>query len=649
MIKRCFLRLLAVVLGLGLVTSAKMSRAAQADPEALMMALNMAAVSVRHITAASDRLVLDQEYAQVVNNLKVGSLGDSPELMNVYTRLLDAISACRLNDEERAVFAGIYEHRQKNALLTVLADQRLSAGTLRHFFASLFSCGVNAYFGVRRELADIHRAGGEKNWQLQKDSLQALNNLQKELLSGSWLLLQRFGLSDEWRIAQDDLDSLEQTMQQNDWNKAAPMYALLEKSFSRYPPYWFYRADAAYRGGDAHTALVCLDEYDRRWKPVLRRDPCRAQAARLRILLDETMSDEQVLALLDRIEANTGPRDWLDALFCGTILWALGKRDEAKAAVRANLLFSAETEVSTVVLEHMERGDFDRASFCNDLTSALTGDTAAAAGGELLAAWLDGHDQLANKLACERLRGEPAALPACLLWLQSREGKIYAPARSAACEERFEQLKDDDAEAEGALAACRLRAAQGSPRARLLLAVAAERGWGGGKDPFAAARWYKAAAESGNTLAQDRYAALCASGEGTRRDSAESVRWYQAAAAGGSVEAHYQLGRLHRTGQGAMRDLAAAAEHFLAAAKAGHAGAQAALGELYSKGAGVPQDWFEAYKWSTAAVLNGASGAKKTLNIVEGHGALRRRRLSPDEIERARAEGRALWERTAAH
>ena len=116
---------------------------------AQMTALNMAAVSVRHITAARDRLVLDQEYSNIVNNLSLGDLGDSPEVMSVYTRLLDAISALRLSDEERAVFSGIYEHRQKNALNTVLSGMRPSATSLRHFFASLFSGGVNAYFAYR--------------------------------------------------------------------------------------------------------------------------------------------------------------------------------------------------------------------------------------------------------------------------------------------------------------------------------------------------------------------------------------------------------------------------------------------------------------------------------------------------------------------
>ena len=620
---------------------------ADSSAVAQMTALNMAAVSVRHITAARDRLVLDQESSNIVNNLSLGDLGDASEVLGVYTRLLDAISALRLSDEERQVFAGIYEHRQKNALNSVLSGLHPSASSLRHFFASLFSGGVNAYFGVRRELAEIHRAAGQKSWELQKESLTALHQLQKELLEASWLLLRRHGLPERYRITQEDLDCLEQATAQSDWNKAEPMFDMLESAFASFPSYWFYRADAAWRGGDAQAAARFLNEYDRLWTRVLRRDPCRARADMLRLVLDESLDDEQTRRLVARIRENSSPRDWLNNLFCGTLLWALGDRDEAERLVQSNILFETEKDISTVVLSHMRRGTFDESAFCADLRAALTGEAAPNPESELLTAWFDGQDSLAVKLASERERGGHSALSACVLWLLCLEPEVARPARAAEWKACFEQrIARSVLEADRVLTNARVQATRGNARAALLCAVAAESGWGSGKDPFAAAKWYKAASEAGSVPAQERYAALCMSGEGAHRDSAEAVRWYQTAAGKGGVESNYQLGRLFRTGQGASRDLAGAARHFFAAAQKGHAPAQAALGELYSKGAGVPQDYFEAYKWSMAALLGGAENARRTLNVIEGNGVLRKRRLAPAACDRAAAEGRALWKRT---
>ncbi len=617
-----------------------------ASPAAQVTALNMVVVAVRHITASRDRLVLDQEYANVINNISLGELDDVPELTVVYTRLLDAISVCRLNDEERRVYDGICDERQKDALASVLAERPPSAESLRKFFASLFSCGTGTYFDSRRELADIRKAAGEKNWELEKESLAALNELQKELLSCSWALLRRYGLPDRERITQDDLDCLEQAMQENEWSRASQMFLLLRGAFESYPPFWFYYADAAFRGGDSTTAAACLDEYDRRWVRVLRRDPCRARADRMRILLDGSLTDSRVRELVARIRENTTPRDWLGNLFCGTVLWTLGDRGEAEICVRANVLFKAEERISGVVLAHMARGTFDRDAFCADLRDALGGDRDAERGGDLLAEWLDGDEGQAERLAEAEYGRSQSALSSCVLWLSARGPERFSPARADRWEKVFAaRLTDNMLETEKLLAHCRVRAAQGNARSRLLLAVAYEYGWGTPKDPFAAARWYRQAAEAGSAVAQERYAELCQSGEGVSRDDADALRWYRAAAAQGCAEAHYQLGRMCRSGRGMARDLAGAAEHFLFAARAGHASARAALGELYSKGAGVPLDYYEAYKWSVAASLGGAD-ASRTIRLIEGQGPLRRKRLDTDSLERARREGHDIYVRT---
>lgn len=623
------------------------ARAEGVSAAAQITALNMAVVSVRHITAARDRLVLDQEYDNVINNLSLGDLDDTPELTAVYSHLLDTISVCRLSDEERLVFAGICDARRKNALNAALSGTALSGASPRKFFASLFSCGVSAYFGVRRELAGIRGAAGEKNWELRKESLAALNDLQKELLSCSWALLRRHGLSDRERITQEDLDCLEQAMQENEWSKASQMFALLRGSFESYPPFWFYYADAAYRGGDAETALACLDEYDRRWVRVLRRDPCRARADRIRILLDDTLPESGVRERVARIRENTSPRDWLDNLFCGTILWTLGDREESQMCVRANVLFKAEETISAVVLRHMARDSFDRDAFCADLRAALGGERGEKTDEEMLSAWLDGDDAAAARLAAAEYSRAQSALSACLLWLGALEPGHFNAAKAARMEEAFAaRLAGDAREAEQEASRRGALAARGNARACLLLGVASEYGWGAPKDPFEAARRYHQAAEAGNAVAQERYARLCQIGDGVTRDEAEALRWYRAAAARGCAGAHYQLGRMLRAGQGVARDLAGAAENFLAAARAGHAGAQAALGELYGKGAGVPLDYYEAYKWSVAASLGGAGEASRTMRMIEGRGALRKRRLDAERLERARREGRDIYART---
>lgn len=48
------------------------------DPLVTIATLNMAISSISNIISSSDRVVLDQEYRNIINNLSVGSIVSSP-------------------------------------------------------------------------------------------------------------------------------------------------------------------------------------------------------------------------------------------------------------------------------------------------------------------------------------------------------------------------------------------------------------------------------------------------------------------------------------------------------------------------------------------------------------------------------------------
>ena len=365
-------RIFAALAALWLCVAPTASAAADDyDPVNTVVALNMAVVSVKHMTASRDRIVLDQEYRSIINNLSLGDIASDGEIVKLYSRLLDTINTYRLTEEEGKVFQGVYDKQQHHALVSSLSKMWPVGGDLDSFFASLFSGGITAYFGYRSEMAEIRNTMDQKMWALKKEALTALNDLQKELLADSWALLRKYRLPDAYRISQEDLDYLEQTLAQPDKHKALLMFPALKKSFGAYPPFWYYYGEAAGRCGDVKTALACFDEFDRQWRRVLRRDPYKVQTAKQRILLDQSLPPSRLKELLAEIRENIGPRDWLDNLFYGTVSWALGERKAGMTAVRNNVLFEAETQISPVVLASMESGDFDMTHFRREFWRVL--------------------------------------------------------------------------------------------------------------------------------------------------------------------------------------------------------------------------------------------------------------------------------------
>ena len=618
------------------------------DPMNTMLALNMAIVSVRNMTASKDRAVLEQEYDRIINNLRLGDIESDSELVKLYGKLLDTISTYRLTEEEARVFSGLYDNQQKNAMTSALADLWPVGGDLESFFASLFTSGVTAYFGYREEREEIWRTSQEKKWELQKEALEALNSLQKELLADSWALLRKYKLADNCRITQEDLDFLEQALDQPDKEKACQMFSALEGAFAAYPPFWFYRAQAASRCDDAAATLEYLNVFDRLERPVLRRDPYKAEAARLRILMDQSLTRDEIAAQLAVLRENISPRDWVEWLFYGTVCWSIGDRDRGMEAVRNNVLFETESQLSSVVLEAMQGDRFDVGNFRTGFWRVMAGVTADSPTLDLLVAWFQEDDAEALRMAEEQMGAErwgaaPYLVASQVLKYSTQVSRSRR--RATELQATHDQMTDKDRTAYADVQNfCRVYASQGRARAQFLMGSLYQSGTGVTRDPFKAAEWLHASALQGYAAAQTAYAELCLNGQGVRQDAGEAAKWFSRAASQNDPEGQYRLGCMYRLGNGVTKELARAAECFLAAARAGYAPAQADLGELYRKGAGVPKDYEESYKWSLLAKMNGDKTAQSNLNILDGKGALRGTLIDSASRERAKIAAQRLYE-----
>jgi TPR repeat protein len=107
-----------------------------------------------------------------------------------------------------------------------------------------------------------------------------------------------------------------------------------------------------------------------------------------------------------------------------------------------------------------------------------------------------------------------------------------------------------------------------------------EQGLGTRQDDAEAAKWYRAASETGYQPAHTALARLYEQGRGVPQDHALTLALYQKAAAAGDPEAHHQAGRLLDLGRGTAVDPRAAGAHYQGAATVGSVEAQVALAQL---------------------------------------------------------------------
>ncbi len=118
------------------------------------------------------------------------------------------------------------------------------------------------------------------------------------------------------------------------------------------------------------------------------------------------------------------------------------------------------------------------------------------------------------------------------------------------------------------------------------------------KDHAEAAKWYRKAAEQGDSQSQLELGTMHYFGEGIKKNYAQAAKWYRKLAEQGVSGAFkYALGIMYYNGEGVEQDYAEAAKWFREEAEDGYARAQFMLGSMYFYGEGIEKDSTEAEKW----------------------------------------------------
>ena len=340
------------------------------DPQHTMLALNMAVVSVHRILATQSRAVLDDEYQNIINNLSLGNIRSDPEITKLYEKLLDITSRRKLRNEEAEHLRKIYSEQAKRSLSGALSDfGKNSAAMIREdgsvsaffgSFSSLVSVGAASYF--KFQTGGVTRQGtlDDNLYRLKAEDLADFNDIQKQLLSSSWNLMNRYSLPESYRLVQSSVDDFCRAIE----NTGTParklrMLQAMENDFSVYPPYWYYRAKAAQDCGNDEEAALCYDKFDEVWRPVLRKDPYMLETAKYGIselVRNGVPEDTQtILQLCGVMRENTMRDDWVNNLFAGAVYYALGEKDEGIRCVEINTDFGFEQELSGEVLRLMNK------------------------------------------------------------------------------------------------------------------------------------------------------------------------------------------------------------------------------------------------------------------------------------------------------
>ena len=194
---------------------------------------------------------------------------------------------------------------------------------------------------------------------LKSEELDEYSDLQRRLIGASWNLLRKYHLPDSYRLTQNGLDKFYAALQEGTPSKRKRMLKYIAGEFAMYPPYWYYCGMSALESGSPGDAGEYFRKFDDVWRPVLRRDPYKAEALKYRINvlvkpgINERNAGEIMNCLVD-MRDNTELEDWANNIYMGMMYFALGHKDKAEECVMCNIDFGYESEVSGRVLAKFE-------------------------------------------------------------------------------------------------------------------------------------------------------------------------------------------------------------------------------------------------------------------------------------------------------
>ena len=581
------------------------------DPQHTMLALNMAVVSVHRILSAEDRIILDAEYQNIINNLSIGNIRSDPEITELYKKLLDVSQGKKLRQEEADELRRQYNSQSGNRIKSALSEMAENSRKMLtgETGISSFFTGFGRLSGACLASYFKHQNVGEslnldaELYRLKAEDMADFNELQKQLLSSSWNLLNKYHLPDEYRLVQTALDDFYRAVEAPDSaSRRLRMLKALEDDFRVYPPYWFYRARTAQEVKDYDEAEHCFERFGEVWRPVLRKDPYKLEAVKYRIntLLKDGLPEDdkkrnEILELSGTMRDNTMREDWENNLFAAALYYSLGEKDTAMKCAEINIDFGYEAELTTAMLSQMRAGvDFPmlpedtlRALKLNALTSGMNSKDKEAA--LLVADFFDGRGEVSgndNPLTVHARR-----IAALMRADKSAFGEIL---------ELSAVSGDSEGAYSGALGMVQDYADNGNVKAEIYLADMYNYGLGTEKDPQAAMNYYRIAGENGDVYSQFMYVNLMLA----NRDNPPKE----------DDEKNYDTGMKYYN----AKDYAKAAEIFTASAKNGHAPSQYMIGRMYEHGQGVSRNVDTAREWYTESSNNGDSRAKKALKRLSG-------------------------------
>ena len=233
-----------------------------------ILALNYCHNSLYNIIEYNDRIVLDDEYNNIISNINLTKIPYN-ETIQVIKQLMDILTEFKLSEKEKDKLYAIYEKQGEKALtesikpvITVASTVGVALAAQQYTTAAKSALELKDVYTDYREKMDVYKQDlDDAIWILEKEALHQINEMNKTFLETYWKLLYDYKGQDRWRITLKDLKNYMNVMKEESVEKKCRKLKRLESDFSFFPPYWYSRLTSAQEISEKVETQKSLEKY----------------------------------------------------------------------------------------------------------------------------------------------------------------------------------------------------------------------------------------------------------------------------------------------------------------------------------------------------------------------------------------------------
>ncbi|NOR55180.1 MAG: hypothetical protein GQ531_03130 [Sulfurovum sp.] len=231
------------------------------DARNAVMALNHMHASLNKIVIYNDKIILEDEYNNIINNLNLTVIKDR-EIVDVITSIMDTLTAFRLSEMDKEQFQKEYEHQLDNSLTDALSGISVSGLNPIQMASSLVISVGSSYMSYQSQQSNLKMGLDKKNWKLKKDEISELNDIRKDFLLTYWQIMKKYHMPDKWRITERQFTRFVNILKDTDNNKKQRQLLRMEKEMSVFPTYWYELSIVGHHNKDKKVELYAMRKYE---------------------------------------------------------------------------------------------------------------------------------------------------------------------------------------------------------------------------------------------------------------------------------------------------------------------------------------------------------------------------------------------------